>query len=102
MEIDPRRQQASVTQQVATRQSQQATLAYDKVSTGALTQAFRGRYQSAARNTNTAVSAYDASKANVEATDATSVSRVCSFTTLQFAHPLPVSSETFPSGSAIA
>ena len=69
MEIDPRRQQATVNQQVATRQSQQATLVYNKAQLERSRKLFEAGVISRQEYDN-AVSAYDASKANVEATDA--------------------------------
>jgi len=69
MEIDPRRQQATVNQQVATRQSQEATLAYNKAQLERSRKLFEAGVISRQEYDN-AVSAHDASKANVEATDA--------------------------------
>jgi RND family efflux transporter MFP subunit len=69
MEIDPRRQQATVNQQEATRQSQQATLTYDQIRLQRYKKLFDAGVIS--RNDYDAViSAHDASKANVDATDA--------------------------------
>lgn len=69
MEIDPRRQQATVNQQVATRQSQQATLAYNQAQLERSRKLFEAGVISRQEYDN-AVSAHDASKSNVEATDA--------------------------------
>ncbi len=69
MEIDPRRQQATVNQQVATRQSQQATLAFNQAQLDRSRKLFEAGVISRQEFDN-AVSAHDASKANVEATDA--------------------------------
>ena len=69
MEIDPRRQQATVNQQVATKQSQQATLAYNQSQLERSRKLFDAGVISRQEYDN-AVSAHDASKANVEATDA--------------------------------
>jgi RND family efflux transporter MFP subunit len=69
MEIDPRRQQATVNQQVATRQSQEATLAYNKAQLERSRKLFEAGVISRQEYDN-AVSLNDASKANVEATDA--------------------------------
>jgi RND family efflux transporter MFP subunit len=69
MEIDPRRQQATVNQQEATRQSQQATLAYNRAQLERSRKLFEAGVISRQEYDN-AVSAHDASKANVEATDA--------------------------------
>jgi len=69
MEIDPRRQQASVNQQEATKQSQQATLAYNRAQLDRSKRLFEAGVISRQEYDN-AVSAHDASKANVEATDA--------------------------------
>jgi RND family efflux transporter MFP subunit len=69
MEIDPRRQQATVNQQVATRQSQQATLAYNQAQLERSRRLFEAGVISR-QDYDNAVSAHDASKANVEATDA--------------------------------
>jgi RND family efflux transporter MFP subunit len=69
MEIDPRRQQASVTQQEATRQSQQATLAYDKAQLKRSRKLFEAGIISR-QEYDSALSAHDASKANVDATEA--------------------------------
>jgi len=69
MEIDPRRQQATVNQQVATKQSQQATLAYNQSQLERSRKLFAAGVISRQEYDN-AVSAYDASHATVEATDA--------------------------------
>jgi len=69
MEIDPRRQQATVNQQVATRQSQQATLAYNKAQLERSRKLFEAGVISRQEYDN-AISANDASSANVEATEA--------------------------------
>jgi RND family efflux transporter MFP subunit len=69
MEVDPRRQQATVNQQEATRQSQQATLAYNKAQLERARKLWEAGVISRQEYDN-AVSAHDASKANVEATDA--------------------------------
>jgi RND family efflux transporter MFP subunit len=69
MEIDPRRQQATVNQQVATRQSQQATLVYNQAQLERSRKLFEAGVISHQEYDN-AISAHDASKANVEATDA--------------------------------
>jgi RND family efflux transporter MFP subunit len=69
MEIDPRRQQATVNQQVATRQSQQATLAYNQAQLERSRKLFEAGVISK-QDYDNAVSAHDASKANVDATDA--------------------------------
>jgi RND family efflux transporter MFP subunit len=69
MEIDPRRQQATVNQQVATKQSQQATLAYNQAQLERSRRLFEAGVISR-QDYDNAVSAHDASKANVEATDA--------------------------------
>ncbi len=69
MEIDPRRQQATVNQQVATRQSQQATLAYNRAQLERSRQLFAAGVISR-QDYDNAVSANDASQATVEATDA--------------------------------
>jgi RND family efflux transporter MFP subunit len=69
MEIDPRRQQATVNQQVATRESQQATLAYNQAQLERARKLYEAGVISRQEYDN-AVSAHDASKANVEATDA--------------------------------
>jgi len=69
MEIDPRRQQATVTQQQATRQSQQATLAYNKSQLERSRKLFEAGIISRQEYDN-AISARDASQANVDATDA--------------------------------
>lgn len=69
MEIDARRQQATVSQQEATRQSQQATLAYNR----AQLERSRKLYEAGVisrQEYDSAVSAHDASKATVDATDA--------------------------------
>ena len=69
MEIDPRRQQASVNQQVATRQSQEATLTYNQAQLERYRKLWAAGVISRQEYDNV-VSAHDASKANVEATDA--------------------------------
>jgi RND family efflux transporter MFP subunit len=69
MEIDPRRQQATVNQQEATRQSQQATLVYNQSQLERSRKLFEAGVISRQEYDN-AVSAHDASKANVQATDA--------------------------------
>ena len=69
MEIDPRRQQATVNQQVATKQSQQATLAYNRSQLERSRKLFEAGVISRQEFDN-ATSAHDASKANVDATDA--------------------------------
>jgi RND family efflux transporter MFP subunit len=69
MEIDPRRQQATVNQQVATRQSQEATLAYNQAQLDRSRKLFEAGVISRQEYDN-AVSLHDTSKANVEATDA--------------------------------
>jgi RND family efflux transporter MFP subunit len=69
MEIDPRRQQASVNQQVATKQSQEATLAYNKIQLDRSRRLFEAGVISRQEYDN-AISAHDASRANVDATDA--------------------------------
>jgi RND family efflux transporter MFP subunit len=69
MEIDPRRQQATVNQQVATRDSQQATLAYNQAQLDRSRKLFEAGVISRQEYDN-AVSAHDASKATVQATDA--------------------------------
>jgi RND family efflux transporter MFP subunit len=69
MEIDPRRQQATVNQQVATKQSQQATLAYNRSQLERSRKLFEAGVISRQEYDN-AISAHDASKANVDATDA--------------------------------
>jgi RND family efflux transporter MFP subunit len=69
MEIDPRRQQATVNQQEATRQSQEATLAYNRAQLERSRRLFEAGVISRQEYDN-AVSAYDASKATVEATSA--------------------------------
>jgi RND family efflux transporter MFP subunit len=69
MEIDPRRQQATVNQQEATRQSQQATLIYNQSQLDRSRKLFEAGVISRQEYDN-AVSAHDASKANVQATDA--------------------------------
>jgi RND family efflux transporter MFP subunit len=69
MEVDPRRQQATVTQQQATRQSQMATMAYNH----AQLERSRRLYDAGViskQDLDNAISAYDAIKANVEATEA--------------------------------
>ncbi len=69
MEIDPRRQQANVNQQEATRQSQQATLVYDQ----ARLQRYKKLFEAGVISRNdydSVISAHDASKATVNATDA--------------------------------
>jgi RND family efflux transporter MFP subunit len=69
MEIDPRRQQANVNQQEATRQSQQATLTYDQ----ARLQRYKKLFEAGVISRNdydSVISAHDASKANVDATEA--------------------------------
>jgi RND family efflux transporter MFP subunit len=69
MEIDPRRQQATVNQQVATRQSQQATLVNNQAQLDRSHKLFDAGVISRQEYDN-AISAHDASKANVAATDA--------------------------------
>lgn len=69
MEIDPRRQQATVNQQVATKQSQQATLVYNQAQLERARKLYEAGVVSRQEYDN-AVSAHDASKANVQATDA--------------------------------
>jgi RND family efflux transporter MFP subunit len=69
MEIDPRRQQANVSQQEATRTSQQATLAYTKSQLERSRKLFEAGIISRQEYDN-AVSAHDASRANVDATEA--------------------------------
>lgn len=69
MEIDPRRQQATVNQQVATKQSQQATLAFNQAQLERSRKLFEAGVISR-QDYDNAVSAHDASKANVDATDA--------------------------------
>jgi RND family efflux transporter MFP subunit len=69
MEIDPRRQQATVNQQVATRESQQATLAYNQAQLERSRKLYEAGVISRQEYDN-AVSAHDASKGTVEATDA--------------------------------
>ena len=69
MEIDPRRQQATVNQQVATKQSQEATLAYNRAQLERSRKLFDAGVISR-QDYDNAVSAHDASKANVDATDA--------------------------------
>lgn len=69
MEIDPRRQQATVTQQEATKQSQQATAAYNRAQMERSHKLFAAGVISRQEYDN-AVSANDASQATVEATDA--------------------------------
>jgi RND family efflux transporter MFP subunit len=69
MEIDPRRQQANVTQQEATRQSQQATLAYDRAQLERSRKLFEAGIISR-QEYDSALSAHDATKANVDATEA--------------------------------
>jgi len=69
MEIDARRQQATVNQQVATKQSQEATLAYNRAQLERSRKLFEAGVISRQEYDN-AVSAHDASKANVDATDA--------------------------------
>jgi RND family efflux transporter MFP subunit len=69
MEIDPRRQQATVNQQVATKQSQQATLAYNRSQLERSRKLFEAGVISRQEYDN-AISAHDASKSNVDATDA--------------------------------
>jgi RND family efflux transporter MFP subunit len=69
MEIDPRRQQATVNQQVATKQSQEATLVYNRAQLERSRKLFEAGVISRQEYEN-AISANDASKANVEATDA--------------------------------
>jgi RND family efflux transporter MFP subunit len=69
MEIDPRRQQATVNQQVATKQSLEATLAYNRAQLERSRKLFEAGVISRQEYDN-AVSAHDASEANVEATDA--------------------------------
>jgi RND family efflux transporter MFP subunit len=69
MEIDPRRQQASVNQQEATRQSQQATLDYNQIQLQRSRKLFEAGIISRQEYDN-AISARDASKATVEATAA--------------------------------
>jgi RND family efflux transporter MFP subunit len=69
MEIDARRQQATVSQQEATRQSQQATFAYNR----AQLERSRKLYEAGVisrQEYDSALSAHDASKATVDATDA--------------------------------
>lgn len=69
MEIDARRQQATVSQQEALRQSQQATLEYNR----AQLERSRKLYEAGVisrQEYDSAVSANDASKATVDATDA--------------------------------
>lgn len=69
MEIDGRRQQATVNQQVATKQSQQATLSYNQAQLDRSHKLFEAGVISR-QDYDNAVSAHDASKANVDATDA--------------------------------
>jgi RND family efflux transporter MFP subunit len=69
MEIDARRQQATVNQQEATKQSQQATLAYNRSQLERSRKLFEAGVISRQEYDN-AISAHDASKANVDATDA--------------------------------
>jgi RND family efflux transporter MFP subunit len=69
MEIDARRQQATVNQQVATKQSQQATLAYNQAQLDRSHKLFEAGVISRQEYDN-AISAHDTSKANVDATDA--------------------------------
>lgn len=69
MEIDPRRQQATVNQQEATRQSQQATLVYNQAQLDRSRKLFEAGVISR-QEYDSAVSLNDASKANVQATDA--------------------------------
>jgi RND family efflux transporter MFP subunit len=69
MEIDPRRQQATVNQQMATKQSQEATLAYNRAQLERSRKLFEAGVISR-QDYDNAVSAHDASKANVDATDA--------------------------------
>ena len=61
MEIDPRRQQATVNQQVATKQSQQATLAYNQAQLERSRKLFEAGVISRQEYDN-AVSAHDASQ----------------------------------------
>jgi RND family efflux transporter MFP subunit len=69
MEIDPRRQQANVSQQEATRTSQQATLAYTKAQLERSRKLFEAGIISRQEYDN-AISAHDASRSNVDATEA--------------------------------
>jgi RND family efflux transporter MFP subunit len=69
MEIDPRRQQATVNQQEATKLSQQATLIYNRSQLERSRKLFEAGVISRQEYDN-AISAHDASKANVDATDA--------------------------------
>ena len=69
MEIDPRRQQATVNQQEATRQSQQATLAYNQAQLERARKLY-GEGVISRQEYDNAISAHDASKANVDASDA--------------------------------
>jgi RND family efflux transporter MFP subunit len=69
MEIDPRRQQATVNQQESNKQSLQATLAYNRAQLERSRKLFEAGVISR-QDYDNAISAHDASKANVDATDA--------------------------------